>query len=189
MVTKRRKKTKSEETHTHLAVQVERYDMRVQAAVNCDVYAPQYAWELDDDDPLYHFTAQLEIVGTSIYPESRSGDLYEITIYGDDAPSRRLDIKLKDAQERDEYGIARYRSYRGKRIPVFDSPKGMGMLEKVRGESRWKAWLFATPRFVHDALVLLGHEKAVFLAIHECKKERSRWMRGLTLQTTDPSEE
>jgi len=186
--TKKRQR-KPKEEHTHLAIRVEQYEAHVEASVNHNVYAPQYAWDLDDDDALYQFTTQLTIKGISTYPEERADDEYELTIYGNDTRSRRLDATLKDAHARDEHGLPRYREYRGRQIPIYNPPSGLGLLDKVRGEPRWAAWLFVAPRFVSDALVLLGHGKKMFLAIHESKNKRTRWVQSLTLQTADPAEE
>jgi hypothetical protein len=180
---------KPEVEHAHIAIRVEDYDAHVAAAVNHTVYAPQYAWDLNDDDPLYTFTAHLRITGVSVYPEERAGDAYELTVYGDDGPSRRLNATLKDAQARDKHGSPQYRVYRGKEIPVYSPPKGMGLIDKVRGEKRWTAWLHALPRFVNDALTLLAHKEDLFLVIHERKVERTRWVQGVTLQTSDPRQE
>lgn len=163
--------------------------MRVGASVHRDVYAPEYGWNMDERDPLYKFTAHLDIEGTSTYPDKRAGDAYEITIYGDDSPSQRLNLTLKDVQARDNHGAPQYRTYRGREIPVFNPPRGMGHIDKVRGEKRWTGWLWVAPRFVQDALVLLAHDKELYLAIHEYKEERSRHLRSITLQNTDPGEE
>jgi hypothetical protein len=141
MSRRRKRQRKAEEQHTHLAIRVQSYEVRVVASVNHNVYAPQYAWDLDDDDPLYQFTAQLTISGISTYPEERAGDAYELTIYGADAPSRRLNLTLKDVQARNEHGSPQYREYRGKQIPIYNPPKGLGLLDKIRGEPRWTAWL------------------------------------------------
>ena len=59
--TKRQKK--SGEEHTHLAVKVQRSEASVEAGINHNVYSPQYAWDLDDDDPLYQFTTRLTVAG------------------------------------------------------------------------------------------------------------------------------
>lgn len=185
----RKRQSKPEEEHTRIAIRVEAYAAQVDAGINRNAFAPQYAWDLNDDDPLYTFTSYLQITGMSVYPEGRAGDRYELTIYGDDAPSRRLDAKLKDAQARDKHGSPQYRSYRGREIPVYSPPEGMGLLDKIRGERSWTAWLHAAPRFVSDALTLLTLRKDLFLTIHERKIERTRWVQGVTLQTSDPREE
>jgi hypothetical protein len=57
-----------------------------------------------EDDPLYKFTAQLTITGTSTYPKERAGDTFELTISGNNAPSQRNEATLRDAQARDEHG-------------------------------------------------------------------------------------
>lgn len=117
---KRRKQT--EEEHTHLGIRVDHYEASVEAAVNYNVYSPQSAWNSDDDDPLYRFTTRLIVAGISTYPEERAGDLYEVTIYGDNLGSGDVRATLKDVQERDEYGSAKYRSYRGRQIPIYNPP-------------------------------------------------------------------
>lgn len=189
MPRKQRKAKKPEDEHTHLAVRVDRYDAHVSAGINHNAYQPQYAFDLDEDDPLYRFTTHLEIVGTCTYPEVRAGDEYLVTIYGEDAPSMGMDRTLKSIQARDEHHAPVYRTYRGKRVPVFIVPKGMGLLEKIRGQARWTAWLHAAPRFVSDALVVLAQRRQVYVAIHERREQRSRWVQSLSVQTTDPAEE
>jgi hypothetical protein len=184
-----KRKINREEQHTHLAIRVGRYDACVRASVNHNVYAPQYAWNLDDTDPLYEFTNEVTITGVATSPPERAGATYELTMYGNDTPSHRLNLELKDVQERDEHGSPKYRQYRGKEIPIYLAPKGLGLLDKVRGEAHWTAWLFVSPRLVADAVMLLGQQKNLFLAVHERKVERSRWVQGVSLQTNDPAEE
>ena len=189
MPSKTKRQRKPEEVHSQLAIRVERYEACVNASINHDVYAPQYAWRLNDDDPIYKFTAQLTITGVSMSPKGRAGDIYELTIYGDDAPSFRHNATLRDAQARDERGSPQYRAYRGRQIPVYDSPKGLGLLHKVRGEPRWTAGIFVPTRFLNDMLVLLSHGRNLFVAIHERRDDRTRWVQGIDLQTDDPAEE
>jgi hypothetical protein len=44
-------------------------------------------------------------------------------------------------------------------------------------------------RLVTDALVLLAKPETLFVALHEHKIDRARWIRRISLQTTDPAEE
>jgi len=176
--------------HTHLGVRVERYDARVSADVNHHAYAPQYARDLDESALLYQFTAHLTIFGVSVYPDARAGDVFEVTLYSPDvSPSHHLNATLKDAQARDDHGALRYRTYRGKSIPICAPPKGLGLIDKVRVEARWTAWIAVVPRFASDILALLGQRKDLFLSIHEARMGRDRWIRGLSLQTTNPAEQ
>jgi hypothetical protein len=62
-------------------------------------------------------------------------------------------------------------------------------LNKMRGEARWTGWLFTSTGFVRDMLVLLSHGRDVFLALHERRSGRTRWIQGLSLQTNDPADE
>ena len=188
MARKRKRQRKTEES-TFLSVLVDSYEAHVEACVNHVVYAPQLGWLREEGDHLFEFKTRLQVTGTSRWPEERAGDTYELTIYGEDAPSSRLHATLKDAQKRDKYGAPQYRTYRGSEIPVYEPPKGVGTLDKVRGEPRWSGWLFAKPCFVRDALVLLGHGKPVYLAINERKEQRRRWLQSVALQTAAPEDE
>ena len=178
-----------EDAYTHLAIRVEHCEASVEAAVNYNVYMPESAWNSDDDDPLYRFTTRLTVAGISTYPEERAGDTYEVTIYGDNLGSGDIRATLKDVQERDEHGSPKYRQYRGRQIPIYKPPPGMGLIDKIRGEQRWTAWLRVSPRFMSDALALLSNGRALFLAIHERKTNRTRWVQSASLQTTDPADE
>jgi hypothetical protein len=98
-------------------------------------------------------------------------------------------MKLKDLQARDARGSLRYRTYRGKDLPMYDRPKSFGLLNKTRGEARWTGWLFLPTRSASDMLVLLSQKRDLFLAVHERRNGRTRWIHGMSLQTSDPSEE
>ncbi|MBB3455239.1 hypothetical protein FHT86_003538 [Rhizobium sp. BK313] len=185
---KKRRKTPDDE-YTFLAIRVEGYEANVEAAINHDVFAPQFAWNADDDHPLLVFRTQLVIVGVATYPEKRGGDTYELTFYANNMSSDDIHATLKDVQARDEHGSPKYRSYRGRQIPIYNAPKGMGLIDKVRGEPRWSAWLRVSPCFVSDALTLLGNGRRLFLAMHERKSDRTRWIQSVSLQTTDPAAE
>ncbi len=178
--------SEEEDVHTHLTIHVKYYDARVSTSINHEIYNPGAFW-IVEDDPVYGFTTELAITGVSTYPEERAGDIYELTIHGDDAPSRGHAVKLKDMQTRDERGSLQYRTYRGKDVPVYDRPGSFGLLNKMGGESRWTGWLFVPTGFVRDMLVLLGHGRDLFLALHERRSGRKRWIHGLSLQTNDPT--
>lgn len=189
MANSRRRKKAGDGEHTHLAVKVSGFDAHQNASINSDAYDPRFAWNLDEDDPVNRFTNQLEISGTCTYPENRAGDDYQIIFYGDDAPSRELALTIKDIRYRDKFEAPLYKTYHGRRYPVLVPPKGMGLLEKVRGEALWRGWLHTTPQFVNGMISLLGCDRTLYLAIHEFKLERARWIRRAILQTADPSED
>ncbi|RRI02288.1 hypothetical protein EH240_12530 [Mesorhizobium tamadayense] len=188
MPRKSRRQKRPEEEHTHLAIRVERCETSVEAAVNYNVYRTE-SLDSDDDDPLYRFTTRLTVAGISTYPQERAGDTYEVAIYADNLGSGDIRATLRDVQERDEYGSPKYRQYRGRQIPIYSPPPGMGLIDKIRGEPRWTIWLRVSPCFTSDALALLSSGRLLFLAIHERKKDRARWVQSVSLQTTDPAEE
>ena len=189
MPTKQTRSSKPKEEYTLLSLRVERYEVELGASVNPYAYHPQYAWDLDESDLVYKFSTQLAIMATSIRPEKRAGDTYELTLHSDNAPPRWLTRTLQDLQLRDKHGSLQYRQYRGKQVPVYRSPKGLGTLDKIRGEPRWTAWLFVPNQFTSDILTLLGHQKTLFIALHERKEARDRWVHSMSLQTVDPTEE
>ena len=98
MAGRRGNQRKSEEEHTYLSIRVERYHAEVEAAVNHTVYAPQYVWDIDGDEPLYRSATRLTVCGVSTYPKERAGHEYELTLLSDNTRSRRLSVSLKDAQ-------------------------------------------------------------------------------------------
>lgn len=189
MALKKTRRRKGEDEHTYLAIRVDSYEAQAEASVNLNAYYPQLAITLDDRDPLFRFVTQVCVSGTAIEPEKRAGEVFELSICGDDAPSRAVNVTLERVQTRDEQGLPRYRAYRGGSLPVYDAPPGMGLLQKVRGERCWTGWINALPRLVSDMLLLLGTGRELYIALHERKRGRERWVQSLSLQTTDPHEE
>lgn len=189
MPPKRTRQRRLRDEDTFLGLRVERYEASVDASVNHYLYSPKYARDFDDRDPVYKFTSYLRITATSIYPEERANHTYELTLYANDAPSRGLNLTLRDVQARDKHGSPQYRQYRGKQIPIYAPPKGVGSLNKIKGEPRWTVALFVPLHFASDMLTLLGHQRTLFVALHERKDGRDRWVQGMALQTTDPAEE
>lgn len=186
---KRRAHRKARPAHEHLTILIDTYHVSASASIHHDVYAPQYAWRLDLDDPLYLYEIALMIDGTGIDPKAQEGHTFEVRLYGDDAPSRELDWKLSDVHDRDKHGAPRYRSYRKRQIPVFWEPKGMALLNKERGADRWDAWIPARTRFIDHALRVLREERMRYLSLHIVRESRNRWVQRVELQTTDPREE
>lgn len=185
---RRSKNGKEKEVHTHLAIRVRNYAVQVSGSINHEIYHHIGLWD-NGDDLVYEFGIRIEIAGVSIYPKERADDTYEITIHGDDARSRGYGATLKDMHARDAHGSLRYRRYRGKEVPIYDQPRSLGLLNKARGESRWVGWLFTPSRFARDMLVLLSHGRDLFVALHERRIGRTRWIHGISLQTNDPTEE
>lgn len=172
-----------------LALKVGGYDTEFDFSVNSDVYNPQYAICPSEDDPLFKASSHLNIRGAFVEPEDRAEHDVTINLYGDDAISTGLKVTLKDAQSRGKYNEPLYKTYRGREIPIYDPPKGLAVLEKVRGESEWNAWIRVPSELISDMLILLGQREELFISIHEWKFERRRWIRSIGLQTANPLEE
>jgi hypothetical protein len=188
----RRKKLqskKSADEHAHLSLRIENHRVRVSTRINHYVHSPQYAWRDIQDDPVFEFVTHLDIEALCTDPSVRAGDTYDLTIYSDVNLESATYWKLKDVQVVDEHRVPQYRTYRGKEIPIYKPPNGMGTLEKVTGEARWHGTIWAQPRYVNDLLILLGHQRQLYVAIHERKIERQRWIQGVEIQTNDPADE
>ena len=89
----------------------------------------------------------------------------------------------------DEYGAHKYRKVRGNMVPVYDIPKDIGFLDKVRGGKAWSGAVWVAPQTTTDMLAVLPSVRPLYLALHELKIERRRFVSSLTLQTTHPAEE
>ena len=189
MPRKQKQAQRPKEEYTLIVVQVESHEASMEVCVNRDVYAPQYAFRPGDEEPLVEFKTRLTVIGTSIVPKRRAGETYELTVYGDDSPSHKHDATLASAQVRNEYGSPQYRSYRGRQIPIYRPPGGLGVLHKVTGEPRWSLWTFVPTRFATDTILLLGRRSPLYLNIHERKEGRTRWVRSISLETTPPDED
>lgn len=186
---KRRRSRKPQDERTRLCLRIEDYRARAEAEINHHAHGPQYAFRDTQEEPLYEFQTHLEIFATCHDPEDRAGDRYQLTVYTETSPESSIYWKLRDVQAVNEHHSPQYREYRGKSIPVYVPPKGMGMLEKERGEPVWHGAIWAQPRYVNDLLVLLSHDRQLYLLIDERKIERQCWIQGVSLQTTDPAEE
>jgi hypothetical protein len=177
------------EEYLRVAIRVERYEIRTEASINHHAYHPELAIELDDREPVYCFASDLTIFGTAVHPKVREGNSYEVSICGDDSPSSGISHQLRDLQSRDATGSAKYRTFRGAEVPVFMRPPDLALLNKTRGKAHWTAWVRVTPRLASDMLVLLTSGQELYLALTETKDERARWVRRVSLQTTDPRSE
>jgi len=181
----RRKKTRAEE-YTFLALKLSGFDAAINASINYEVRDPRH---YQDDAKVYTFGSQLDIEGVSTYPEERAGETYCLTVYGSEPCHDRFTLTLADCHVRDDHGVPMYRKVRGKEVPVYDVPKGIGHLERQRGTRTWVGWLWVLPQTVNDMLTLLPQVRPLYVDIHELRIGRQRWIVGLTLQTTDPAEE
>lgn len=190
MPSKKRHAKKPLVEHFQVGLRVDKYDASVGASINHGVEEPKYAiGDLTDDEPVYDYVTHLTIIGSVVYPPERVGEQYELTIYGNDAPSRKISLKLRDVQARSEYNSPLYREYRGGSIPVVGPIPSFGFVDKNRASGRRTAWLNVAPRLVSDMLTLLAAQRTTFVSLYERKEERTRWIRRVELQTTDPAEE
>jgi hypothetical protein len=184
----RKKKREPEPIYTQLAVCLERYDVEAGVGVNFLLERPELAFHDADDDLVFEPITRLVLTGTATYPSDRAGEGFELTIRGDDGPSTRVGLKLREMQVRDNH-VPRYREYRGQTFPVYRHVPGVASMTRARKTSPWTAWINLAPRLVSDMLALLGMQGRLYLAILESRRGRERWIRQLSLQTRDPASE
>jgi hypothetical protein len=139
------------------------------------------------DDFVFECSTELVIRGVACYPAERADERYEITLRAKDP--RGLRLRLKDIQARDEHHVPVYRQYRGNHFPVYEPPPGLSTIERRRADGTWQAFLFVEPTLATDMLILLGQNRQLYLSIHELKADRRRWLRSISLQSSNPADE
>ena len=142
-----------------------------------------------DGAKVYEFGSHLEIEGVCNYPEEREGNEHRVNIYSTERSYRDFELTLSDCHVRNEDGTHKYRRIRGKDMPVYDIPKGLGTIEKVRGGALWTGCLWVKQETVTQMLSLLPVVKPLYMFVHERKIERIRWIEGFAVQTSNPAEE
>ena len=112
-----------------------------------------------------------------------------LTIYGSDSRHSDFELTLADCQVSDGNGMLKYCKVRGKEVPVYDVPKGIGYIERQRGTRIWMGCVWVKQQTVTDMLTLLPNVRPLFIAIHERHISRNRWIVGLTLLTKNPEDD
>ena len=169
-----------------LSIKVSKYDVAVGESINLNLRTTvPHSW--DDSDPVIAPDLRLVIAGICTYPERRANDSYEITIYGGRLPREQL--TFSQIHVRDEYNVPMYRKYRDGQYPVYKVPPGLSTVERLRGTRDWRACFWVTPQTVTSLLAVAALTRDLYVSIEERKVDRQRWVRGFTLQTTDPADE
>jgi len=173
--------------YTLLAIRVDTHNTRSAASISLTARHPQSAFERRDDDPVYECETEISLSGVVTYPDERAGQNFSITLHGDDSPSSETHATLKDIAVLDQYGSPTYREYRGRHIPVYKLPSGLGLIEKVRGEPAWTAWAKLPRRALTDMAAILAPGRQLYLEVQERKSDRVRWVNSIAIQTFDPA--
>lgn len=180
-----RKKTPKEE-HSYLDLEVIDYAVRISASINHNIRSGHFCTE---KTRVYEFSTHLEIQAKQTYPEYDAGIPYEFSIYGASSSTTEFSMTLADCHLRHDDGSKTYRKVRGRQEPVYDIPKGIGHLEKIRGEKAWYGWLWVSESSTDQMLSLLPHVRPLYIDIHSLKSGRNYWIVNFTLQTSDPGSE
>jgi hypothetical protein len=177
---------KPAEEHTFIAVRVESYHVSASAGINPNLLGI-YAKNIRPEDSVFQSTTQLEMLGVCTDPKERTGHQFQITVY-EGTPSR-TGLRVKDTHARDKNNELQYQTRQGTHYLVCNLPQGLAVLERRRGDDVWTARVPVEPKLVTQMLILLGQGRPTYLSIHEKKVGRYRWIRNISLQTTDPATE
>jgi hypothetical protein len=178
---------KPSEEHTQLGIRVDGHDARSGVSINLSLVG-SHPFDADRDDAVFQASSSVRMWGAVTHPAERAGQPFEVELHGDSKTSRRK-LTLKDMHAHDARGVPVYKEYRGVQYPVYDRPPGLATIEPPRGDQPWRCWIFAEPAVVSDMLSILAQARTLYLATHELKIGRRRWVRGITLQTSNPDED
>jgi len=182
-----RKRKGSYDDFVEIAIQINDIGVRSQASLNVDLKTSHPIFS-HENDPAFEFESSLEISGECIYPGEFEHIRFFINLIGD-ACNRRTNITLNDCHAIDENKVPIYKEYRGKVYPVYNSPLGLSLLEKKRGENSYDTWAWVKPRMITDILILLSLNKSLYASMIVRKHNRKRWIEQLSIQTHDPAVE
>jgi len=181
----KRKKSSASEYFIHHA-ELTGYSASIDASINHKVREPRY---FEDDAKVYDFGSHLELEGNFIEQDERSKEEFQLSIYGSDSDHHDYELTLANCQVQDENGSLKYRKARGKEIPVYDVPKGIGYIERQRGTRIWMGCVWVKQQTVTDMLTLLPNIRPLFIMIHERSIGKNIGIIGITLLTKNPEEE
>jgi hypothetical protein len=182
----KRKKKPTEPEYAFLTIEVNDYSARVDTSISYEVRDARHH---QDDAKVYEFASDIELQGICTSPKDRSGERYALTIHGSEPRQGEFALTLADCHVRSDSGVPKYQKARGKEVPVYQVPRGIGLLQRQRRAGSWTGWAWVSPQTVTDMLTLLPHVRPLYVAIHEVKVQRACWIVSLTLQTTDPVSE
>lgn len=163
------------------------YRLRIEAGLNSNLKGGAVL-QPEPTDPLYTYQTTLQIWGKGIFPDERAGEFFDFLIVGD-AHAAKPRTRLVEVQILDRYGVPKTRSYRGIELPVSDSPAGISVMFPGGGKNHHQDYLPVPPQIASDMLNAPATGATPYMAIHEHKVGRKRWIDTLTLQNTHPAEE
>lgn len=166
-----------------LFLEVEQRTVRVEAGLGWDV---QNLRRRHDTTRIYQFDGALTLAGSVSWPNGRAGESYKITVYGCQQGTHHLDITLARFASQDEHGNARHRTVRGRSVPDYDPPLGIGVLEKCRGQTYRAGAVWVPDTLLTQMLMLVLDRRPLYMQISELRAERRRWITKLTLRTDRP---
>ena len=180
------KKAKPLVREEYLTIKVEEFDLTVETAINSEA---RKRHPEDDSMSLFRYGASIDLMGTCISPTKRANESYRISI--NKSPPGRIDFDatLRDVHVKGDDGLPKFRKSRGELLPVYDIPWGLGLLTRKRGPTNWEGWIRVLEPTLTQILIVLNHNRPLYLRIRERRIDRTRCIDGLSLHTSDPTDE
>lgn len=182
----KRKLSKPKVEYNYISVKLSETSSTISAGINWKIHDRRYA---EDSTPIYRFDSDLELSGSITYPDERAGNEFKLLVYGRELHDGQFQATLEDYHVRDAQGVRKYRKRGDQHVPVYDPPDSIGHIEKLRGTLNWSGCVWVSPTTINDMLSLICIKQQLYFCIDEVKESRRRFIRGITLQTTDPNEE
>lgn len=171
--------------YAFLSLAVNDFSINSGISINHEVHDSRHS---PPETGIYQQYSSITLRCRNIDPADPLTDTYQFSLYGQSTDSMSPELTLADYHVRDDEGFAVYRKKKGEEIPVYDLPKGMGVLAKHRGERHWSSALWLTPAIVSDMIALLLSDKEIYAACHIRYDGRVAWLNGFDLQTINPLE-
>ena len=178
------KHKKPQRNFTLLTIKINNFDISVDAEINYEVRDDKKPC---DSSNIYQFGSVIEIFGESIWPIEQANEKFQISVHGSEPRPNEFSLRLNDCHRRDEEGALMYRTVRGKEQPIYDIPKGLGLLNKASDDKDWYGWGWVSQQTTTDMISVLTLIEPLYLENHEMKEGGSRWIVGLSLQTINPA--
>lgn len=179
----RKAKARSQPKFEHLMIGVTDYEASVSGSVSSAFSNPNFIEFGFKEQPAFEFQINLTMSGTILDSDTRSGHELHLSLIGNDESSLKRSGTLKEYQIYDESEGPVFKTFRGRRIPVLEPPKGIGFIDKVRGEKTWNGFVFTSRSFVAQTLQLLQADRDLFIVLTEKTHDRTRAIQYFSIQT------
>ena len=182
-----KKKSKPVVREEYLTIKIEDFNIMVETSINSEARRRRPE---SDSVNLFRDGPFIEITGDCTSPADRANERYRIAIFKNANGVIDFDAKIRDVHVIDKDGLPKYRKAGGRLLPVYDIPEGFAVISRKRGPVNWDGGLWMPNETITQLLIVLTRmQHPLYLRIHERKIDRTHWLDGLSLHTSDPTDE